>query len=281
MPELPEILCRAREMDARLRGRVIRKIEVLQPKCLNVSVDEFRRGLEGAEVLGVTNHGKWLLAETSSGHLLLNLGMGGEILLVPTARLPQKWRVRFDLDKRESLAVNFWWFGYAHYAAPGKLGKHAMSAGLGPNALDVSLRDFRGLLAGRRGAIKSFLLDQNRLAGIGNAYIHDILFRARLHPLRPIPSLCESEVTRLHSAIREEFERSIRLGAASYEVDIDGRPGGFGGDHLLVGYREGKPCPECGTAVAKIKTGSTASFVCPRCQPLAAPRKRSTTPRKV
>jgi formamidopyrimidine-DNA glycosylase len=283
MPELPEIVCRAREMNERLAGRVIRGIEVLQPKCLNVPAEAFKKALTGAKIVQVSNHGKWLLVETSKGHLLLNLGMGGEILLVPSANLPKKWRVRFDLDRRESLSVNFWWFGYAHYAPLGKLPEHTMSASLGPNALDVSRDEFHALLAGRRGGVKSFLLDQTHVAGIGNAYIHDILFRAGLHPLRTIPSLSGPEIDRLHAAIREEFERSIRLGAAFYEVGLDGKPGGFTGAHLLVGYRDGKPCPTCKTPVEKIKTGSTASFICPRCQPLrpSAPGKnRSTKARK-
>ena len=282
MPELPEIVCRAREMDRRLAGRTIRAIEVLQPKCLNAPAVTFKKVFTGAKIAGVSNRGKWLLVETSKGHLLLNLGMGGEILLVPQSKLPEKWRVRFDLDKGQSLAVNFWWFGYAHYAAPGKLSEHAMSAGLGPNALDVPLDEFRVLLAGRRGGIKPFLLDQTHVAGIGNAYIHDILFRARLHPQRTIPSLSDRDVERLHSAIRAELQRSIDLGAAFYEPDLDGKGGGFTAAHLLVGYREGKPCPECGTPVEKIKTGTTATFICPRCQPLRVPpaKKRSTRPAK-
>ena len=270
-------------MDARLKGRVIRGVEVLQPKCLNVPVGAFVKALSGAKIAAVSNRGKWLFVETTKGHLLLNLGMGGEILLVPQTKLPEKWRVRFDLDRGEALAVNFWWFGYAHYAAPGKLSEHAMSAGLGPNALDVSLDQFRALLAGRRGGIKSFLLDQTHVAGIGNAYIHDILFRAKLHPQRSISSLSSDEIERLHAAIRTELQRSIDVGGAFYEPGLDGKGGGFTAADLLVGYREGKPCPECGTPVEKIKTGATATFVCPRCQPLrpaSSPRKRPTRSKK-
>lgn len=266
MPELPEIACRAAEMDAELARRAIRDVEVIQPKCLNVPVEVFRAGLLGAVIRGVTHHGKWLFVETSTGHLLLNLGMGGEILLVPSNRLPEKWQVRFALDRDETVAVHFWWFGHAHYVPPGRLGEHAMSARLGPDALDVPFDAFRALVAGRRGAVKSFLLDQSKLAGVGNAYVHDILFRARLHPLRSLSTLTAQEVRGLYEAIRTELQRSIDRGAAFYEVDLHGKPGGFTADDLLVGYREGKPCPECETTIAKIKTGSTSSFVCPTCQ---------------
>jgi formamidopyrimidine-DNA glycosylase len=269
MPELPEIVCRAREMNEELVGRTIESIEVLQPKCLNVTVEEFDRGLSGAEIAAVTHHGKWLFVETSQGHLLINMGMGGELLLVPRDGLPEKWRVRFDLDEDETLAVNFWWFGNTHFVSPGKLAEHAITAKLGPNAVDPSLDEFSELLAGRRGRIKSFLLDQSRIAGIGNAYVHDILFRAKLHPLRTIPTLEAADAQRLHHAIRTELQRSIGKGGAWYEVDLHGKRGGFTAEDLLVGYRDGKPCPECGTTIEKIKTGATSSFICPACQPLA------------
>jgi formamidopyrimidine-DNA glycosylase len=268
VPELPEIVCRAREMDGALVGRTIRSIEVLQPKCLNVTVDEFQRGLTGAKILGVTHRGKWLFVETSRGHLLINMGMGGELLLVPQDGLPEKWRVRFELDGDETLAINFWWFGNTHFVSPGKLAEHAITAKLGPNALDLSLDELSELLAGRRGRIKSFLLDQSKIAGIGNAYVHDILFRAKLHPLRTIPTLESADVERLHDAIRTELQRSIAAGAAWYERDLRGKRGGFTAEDLLVGYRDGKPCPECGATIEKLKTGSTTSYICPRCQSL-------------
>jgi len=269
MPELPEIVCRAREMNEHLTGLRIASIDVLQPKCLNLPVEAFKNRLVGARIKATTNRGKWLVVETSKGHLLINMGMGGELLLVATDALPEKWRVRFDLDGGQTLAVNFWWFGNAHYVAPGKLPEHEMTAKLGPNATDVSAEEFAGLLSGRRGAIKSFLLDQTRIAGIGNAYVHDILFRAKLHPLRAIPTLVRSEIDGLHRAIRDEFERSIGVGAAWYEVGLDGKRGGFTADDLLVGYREGKECPVCGATIEKLRTGSTASYLCPRCQPRA------------
>ena len=268
MPELPEIFCRAREMNEHLSGRTIRSIEVLQPKCLNVAVEAFEAGLVGAKILGVTYHGKWLLTDTSQGHLLINLGMGGELLLVSPNEMPEKWRVRFDFKDGKTFVVNFWWFGNTHYIEPGGLAEHTMTAKLGPNAIDITADEFHALLAGRRGRIKSFLLDQSKIAGIGNAYVHDILFRAKLHPLRTIPMLTDEDVEGLHQGIHDEFERSIAKGAASYETNVFGEKGGFGAEDLLVGYREDKACPECGTMIEKLKTGSTTSYICPQCQPL-------------
>ena len=268
MPELPEITVLARQMVKELVGQTFTSIEVLQPKCLNISKEAFVEALSGARLLDVTHRGKWLFAETTQGWLLLNLGMGGEILLATRDTLPEKYRLVFDFDDGTCLVINFWWFGYAHYVGRGELGNHAATAKLGPNALDVTADDLRAMLSGRRGRIKSFLLDQSKLAGIGNAYIHDILFLAKLHPLRTVDTLAEAKTDALAKAIHDGLQPSIDKNGAFYEVDLYGQKGGFTMDDILIGYKEGKPCPICGTLIEKIKTGSTSSFICPRCQPL-------------
>ncbi len=280
MPELPEIASRAKEMQKELTGKVIKEIEVLQPKCLNVSKKKFTTALAGAKLLGTTYHGKWLFTETTKGYLLINMGMGGELLLVDRKSMPEKWRVAFHFKDRTTLAVNFWWFGYTHYAASGKLEKHTMSAKLGPNAIDVTLPKFREMLAGRKGAVKSFLLNQERIAGIGNAYVHDILFLARLHPLRKLDTLTDDDVEALWNGIAKGLKPSLRKRGAFYERDLYGKRGGFKMKDILVGYRDGKPCPACNDTVVKMKTGSTASFICPKCQPLK-PKKKAVTKKTV
>ena len=268
MPELPEITCRAREMRQGLIKKTIAGIEVLQPKCLNVAPEQFVKRLTGGVIEDVTHHGKWIFVETTSGYLLLNMGMGGEILLVTRKTLPEKRRLIFDFDDGACLSINFWWFGYAHYTPLDALDTHVMTAKQGPNALDVSAEELTNMLNGRRGRIKSFLLDQSKIAGIGNAYVHDILFLARLHPLRQINTMSNGEIEALAAAIERGLQPSVEVGGAFYEVNLHGAPGGFTAESLLVGYREGKPCPVCRTTIEKLRTGSTASFVCPQCQPL-------------
>ena len=263
MPELPEIASRTKEMQSALIGKMITDIEVVQPKSLNVSQDKFKSSLVGSTINEITYHGKWIFVETSKGWLLLNLGMGGEILLVTRDTLPEKYRLVFDFDDSSSLSVNFWWFGYAHFMPLDELNNHQMTAKLGPNALDLDAGGLGELLAGRRGRIKSFLLDQSRIAGIGNAYIHDILFLARLHPLRPVNTMSDKEIDQLHKAIRDGLQPSLEKGGAWYEVDLYGNEGGFTREDIIIGYREGEPCPNCGTEIVKIKTGSTSSFICP------------------
>jgi len=266
MPELPEITVLARQMKTELVGKTLAGIEVKQPKCLNLPVETFVESLTGAQLRDVVPRGKWLPVETTRGWLLFNLGMGGEILLVTRQTLPEKHRLIFDFDDGDCLAVNFWWFGYAHYAAA--LADHPMIARLGPHALDLTLDQFRTLLHGRRGSIKSLLLNQSQIAGIGNVYIQDPLFKARIHPLRPINSLSDDEIAALWRAICETLQESITHGGSAWERDLYGKKGRWDEHFLLVGYRERRPCPVCSTPVEKIKTGSTSSFICPQCQPL-------------
>lgn len=265
MPELPEIVSRAREMQA-LVGRSITGIEVLQPKSLNVSEEVFIESLKSAEILAVSHRGKWVVVETSRGWLLLGLGMGGEILLTTRDTLPEKWRLVFDFADETCLVVNFWWFGYAHFVDD--LEDHSMTADLGPDAWGLSLDAFRELLQGRRGGIKAFLLNQKRIAGIGNVYVQDPLFKAGVHPLRGIDSLSKGEVASLWQFIQEILQKSIDLGGSHWELNLYGERGGWDESHFVVAYQEGKLCPICGTLIEKIKTGSTSSFICPDCQPL-------------
>jgi formamidopyrimidine-DNA glycosylase len=255
-------------MNDALVGKKIAGIEVAQPKSLNIPETNFVNALQGARFIEVSPRGKWIFIETTQGWLLLNLGMGGEILLLTRESLPDKWRLIFDFDDGTCLSVNFWWFGYAHYVPRGELNSHSMTTKLGPNALDLRPIELTALLNGRRGRIKSFMLNQSHIAGIGNAYIHDILFMARLHPLRTIDTLNEADFERLAKAIQDGLQPSINKGGAFYEVNLYGERGGFNMEDILIGYKEGKPCPNCETIIEKIKTGSTSSFICPACQPI-------------
>jgi formamidopyrimidine-DNA glycosylase len=254
-------------MNQTLPGKRISAFEVKQPKCLNIPEDLFRSRITGAQIETVSYRGKWLLTQTSQGWILLNLGMGGEILLTDRQNLPPKYRAIIDFWDGSALVINFWWFGYLHYAEMDALAQHEMTAKLGPNILDLSEEAFVERLVQQKGKIKAVLLDQSRFAGIGNAYIHDILFLAHLHPLRPVASLSSEETHQLYQAIRHGLFPALAKGGAFYETDLFGNKGRFLAEDILIGYREGQPCPQCQTPIIKIKTGSTSSFICPYCQP--------------
>jgi formamidopyrimidine-DNA glycosylase len=269
MPELPEIHNLARQMRRKLRGLQINAVEVRQPKCLNVSVPKFRRLVEGKTVGAVSSRGKWVFVRLEpDAWLLLSLGMGGDVLYhKPGAELPDTYQARLSFADGSDLTVRFWWFGYIHAVGGEELSEHKMTASLGIDPLDrkeFSRDRFLELLGGRRGAIKSFLLNQKHVAGIGNVYVQDILFRAGLHPNRKIPDLTAQEREKLYAAIADHLAESAARGGLRYERDLFGRPGRF--DDFQIAYREGQACPDCGATVEKIRVGSTASYICPSCQ---------------
>ena len=109
---------------------------------------------------------------------------------------------------------------------------------------------------------------RDKIAGIGNVYGQDPLFKAAIHPLRTINTLTDGEIEALWRAIRETLQQSIDLGGSHWEQNLYGENGRWDSSYFLVAYREGAPCPACGTAVVKIKTGSTSSHICPNCQRL-------------
>ena len=120
----------------------------------------------------------------------------------------------------------------------------------------------------RRGNIKTFLLDQKNIAGIGNVYIQDILFNAKIHPARKITSLTDSEIETLYESIRFVLNESIGLGGLAYEIDFYGNRGRYGKEQFKIAYKSGELCPVCRKLIQKIRTGPTSSFICPNCQPL-------------
>ena len=273
MPELPEITVIAEQMDKEIKGKRVTEIEVKQPKNLNKPVKEFTKTITGKTVEGVSNKGKWLFMKLSHGYfLLINLGMGAELLYFkPNQKLPEKAQFKLTFSDKTGFTAHFWWFGYIHLVPEKELPKHKLTDQLGKSATDktFTLAYFKELLANKKTGIKSFLLDQKNVAGIGNVYIQDILFNARLHPNRKISTLTEKEKTSLYNAIRKVLNRSIKLKGLAYEVDFYGKKGGFGTEEFLVGYKTGKPCPTCRTTIEKVRTGSTASYICPNCQKLS------------
>jgi formamidopyrimidine-DNA glycosylase len=269
MPELPEIFNLAAQMHSALVNREITSVEVRQEKCLNLPTPRFTALISGKTIRSVTSKGKWVITKLDpDAYFILSLGMGGNVILhKPGAPLPEKYQLNFDLDDHSCFSISFWWFGYAHAVPADKLSEHKMTASLGLTPLceqAFTMEYFLQLLQGNKGGIKSFLMNQANIAGTGNVYIQDILFKAGLHPNRKIPEINNTERQLLYQAIIDHLTDSINLGGLAYENDLFGQPGRF--RDFLVGYRENQPCPKCGAAIVKIKTGPTASYICPECQ---------------
>ncbi len=270
MPELPEIVVKARQMDAKLKGKQVYSVESRQPKNLNMAFEDFSRIIKGKTVAGVSACGKWLAVKLEPAYqLLINLGMNGDVIYFDERAKPQeRYHFKLAFTDGTGFTILFQWIGIVHLVSETELSAHKMTANLGISPFDqnFTLEYFRNMLQGRRGRIKSFLLDQKNIAGIGNVYIQDILFAAKLHPERNISSLTEKEVKSLYDSIRNVLQKSIKLGGLTYEKDFYGKQGRLTGAEFLVGYKPGKPCPNCGTTIEKIRTGNTSSYICPKCQ---------------
>ncbi len=272
MPELPEITVIARQMNKEITGKHIQDAEVRQPKNLNVTVREFVQTVKGKTVNNVSSKGKWIIIELDPDYFVfINLGMNADVLYFePNQEPPEKYQFKLIFSDETGFTIHFQWFGYIHLVSERNLSQHKLTARLAISPTDTKFtsKHFKELLANRKARIKNFLLNQKNVAGIGNVYIQDILFKAKIHPNRKISTLCEKEVNDLYNAIRNILNRSIKLGGLVYEKDFYGQKGKLTIDKFLVGYKTGKPCPTCETPIIKIKTGSTSSYICPKCQPL-------------
>ena len=268
--ELPETIILSGQMEKELTGKKISAVDVVNPKCLNVPFEEFQNTIVGKKITSVAPRGKWFFFSLDTHVLLFNPGMGAYVIyFTPGDDLPEKYQVRLECEDKTGFTIRVWWFCYLHLMDSKRIQEHNMTANLGVMPLHESftLEYFNKLLKKRRGYIKSFLLNQKNIAGIGNFYIHDILFDAQVHPLRKIPSLTQKEIEDLYHSMRSLLQKSVDLGGSSYEKDFYGNYGGFDAkEHFRVGYKS--ECPVCGTQIEKIKTGSTSSYVCPVCQPL-------------
>jgi formamidopyrimidine-DNA glycosylase len=269
MAELPELAILAGQMHGALGGGTIRLIEARQEKCLNVPPALAHGLLPGRRVAGVTRRGKWLYIHLEPAYyLLINPGMGADIwYYAPGGELPEKYQFRLDLTSGAGFTCRFWWFGHIHLLAPDELARHKETAKLGPSPVEIDGREFAAIARRYpRSPVKSLLLDQEKLSGIGNAYAHDILWQAGLHPLRKLGSLDEEELNRYHQSIGVIVNRAIGLGGV--EADFYRTGGNLNNweEFMLIGYKAGKPCPVCGSPIECIKTGATKTYVCPGCQ---------------
>jgi formamidopyrimidine-DNA glycosylase len=211
----------------------------------------------------VTSKGKWVSIRFKSGNkLMINMGMGGD-LLYSTEIPSKKYQAHIKLSNDLFLTFRFWWFGHIHSVVDGEL--HQMTDKLGIDLIrnNASKEDFNKILDNRKGSLKSFLLNQKNIAGIGNYYIHDILFQTKINPLVKIPKLSTRKKNHLFKVIIDEFKTSISKRGAHYELDIYNVNGEFKANK--VAYKDGQLCT-CGTIIKKIKTGSTTSYYCPNCQ---------------
>jgi len=270
MAELPEIAKLTEQMRETLHGKTLKTITLLQEKCANIPADEFQRRTEGAKFESIENKGKWIITTLDNGeNILLSLGMGADILFFENEKdLPEKYQIKLLFTDGSGYTARFWWFGKFLLASDKELATEPNTKDIAIDPFDerFTLEYFYSLLKGKKTQIKAFLMNQKNVGGIGNMYMHDILFKARLHPQKKISEISSDEIKLLYDSITELMNLSREKGSFAYESDFFGQKGGFTTDCFLVGYKENQPCPVCGETIIQIKTGSTSTFICPACQ---------------
>jgi formamidopyrimidine-DNA glycosylase len=290
VPELPEVETVARDLRPRLVGATIVGARTNWARTLR-SQDPvaFADGVAGRSVLGVGRRGKQLVVELSGdAALTIHLKMTGQLFVVPT-EVPEDPYVRLVLELaggRELRFRDIRKFGkiglFGRDPVTGDLveevGGAAVFAGVGPEPLDdaFTLRDFRRRLRRRKGRLKPLMTDQSFLAGVGNIYADEALWRARLHPLRSASSLRPPDERRLFEAIRAVLREAVERRGSS--IDDYTAPDGDGSmqERLDVYQRTGEPCSRCGRPVRRVVTGARSTHFCSWCQRLSAADRKSS-----
>jgi formamidopyrimidine-DNA glycosylase len=288
MPELPEVETIRSQLAPLVEGRRLRQIEVLDPRWSRpLAPHELEQALVGRRIERLGRRGKYLLWSFDGDvHLAQHLRMTGSVLVDPDPE-PVHTRVRMELGpaRRGAAAA-----GAATGARAARrlaivdprrfgtgellLGSDSLEAffdqrlGLEPFDERFTAEHLRALAKGRTAPIKSFLLDQRRIAGVGNIYADEALFRAGIHPRRPAGRLSREQYTRLRESVIAALNAGIEARGASIDDfrHVDGVRGSFQ-DQFLVHLREGEPCVVCGSPIVKMVVGGRGTYVCETCQP--------------
>jgi formamidopyrimidine-DNA glycosylase len=273
MPELPEVETIRRRLAPVLEGATIERAEIADPR-LTRPVDPalVADALRGERIEALDRRGKYLLWRLSSGRtLVVHLRMTGSLRHASDGELPEDAYRRATLALDTGAAVGYRdvrRFGTWELLDEGHLRPY-LDARLGPEPLAGSFTASRlaALAAGRTAPVKAFLLDQRRIAGVGNIYADEALWRAQIHPLRPAGELSGDELGRLHRALRAVLRKGIeRQGSTLRDyVTPDGDGGAMQHEFHVYG-RFGEPCDRCGRPIERIVVGGRGTWFCPHCQ---------------
>ena len=296
MPELPEVETVARDLERAVAGATIRAAAVSWARTIRhpQPPDRFAAEIAGATIRRVSRRAKTVLVHFEDGRVMtVALRMTGALLVVPGGTSPDPYvRVAFALDDGREMRyrdvrkfgrIGLWPGGGLRSVGAGRGSRSRRIAegsrtyrigevfsGHGPEPLSAgfTVERLRERLARRSAKLKTLLLDQSFIAGVGNIYADEALWRARIHPLRDADTLTEEEVKRLHRSIRTVLRQGIanRGSSISDYVSADGQPGD-NAERLMVYRRTDQPCYRCGRPISRIMVGQRSTHFCPRCQP--------------
>jgi formamidopyrimidine-DNA glycosylase len=261
VPELPEVETVVRTLAPKLTGRRMIDAQFFSHHVVRQNFATLRKRVRNQTVRSVRLHGKFIVLELDRVILCIHVGMTGKLLM--DAQPGRHARAIFQLDEGLLVYDDIRHFGRIEWS-PGLLERAAQ---LGPDALDIPLQDFLNVLKKRHARLKSLLMNQRFLRGMGNIYTDEALFQARIHPRAIASSLSKQRATRLHRAMVEILTAAIRLKGSSISdyVDAAGERGSFQLQHQVYG-RAGEPCAICGTPIRRIVMSQRGTHYCPKCQ---------------
>ncbi|TVM18900.1 DNA-formamidopyrimidine glycosylase [Oceanidesulfovibrio indonesiensis] len=274
MPELPEVETIARTLAGDLEGATFEDVDIRHECALEQPAEEFAERLRGRKVLKVGRRGKLLMLLLDSGYLFVcHLRMTGRLYVPQPGDAPEQhthlvFRMRgaggetFPLHFRDVRK-----FGACRVQTPAELARWPFYAGLGPEPLEMSAEDLAGRLRDKRGRIKAVLLDQGVIAGLGNIYVDEALFRADIRPDVQASALGKKRLARLHETIQEVLREAIAGCGSSIRDYVDGRgnAGSFQNCFRVYG-RGGQPCLTCGAPLVKTTVAGRTTVYCRHCQ---------------
>lgn len=270
MPELPEVETTRRGLEPYVLGRRIEALDIRERRLRQVIPGTLENRLRGSHITSLRRRGKYLLLATDRGTVLIHLGMSGS-LRVLAAPAPPGPHEHYDLVLEPDLRIRYRdprRFGLLLWAGA-TAEVHPLIARIGPEPLGD---DFDGthlfrLSRTRRRSVKAFLMDSTVVAGVGNIYANEALFRAGIHPARAAGHIGAERYARLAQAVRNVLEEAIAQGGTTLRnfVTAAGRSGYFQLELRVYG-RAGQPCPRCATPLRQSRIAQRASYFCPRCQ---------------
>jgi formamidopyrimidine-DNA glycosylase len=280
MPELPEVETVRRTLDPLLRQRVIADFRLLWHRTLErPDLERFNESVVGASITAVSRRGKLVVLELDSGGAItIHLRMTGELLFWPDPGVERSadrepyLRAVFDFEDGSTLLFyDTRKFGKIAYRTPAEISQ--LDTQLGAEPLDSSFTAavLAELLASRRRQIKPLLLDQTVIAGLGNIYVDESLFRSRIHPLQIASEIEADRTNALHAAIVDVLTKAVALHGTTlrdYRSGL-GEPGQNQSRLRIYGLKPGTPCPDCGSPLERLVIGQRGSIFCPSCQPLS------------
>jgi len=278
MPELPEVETIRRDLEPLVVGRRIAAVDV-DPGTVHLlagaPIEALRANLAGRTFTSLGRRGKYLFFGLDDGRTFVaHLRMTGRIVWRPSGAPDEQYqRAKLALDDGHDLR----WSDLRKFGTWRIVDDPAeITAKLGPEPIDdaFTVARFRAALAGRTAPVKAVLLDQRRMSGLGNIYVDEALFEARVRPDTPAGTLGPAATGRLFAACRSVLERGIANRGASFKDYVDGQ-GNPGTQHMYVQVfrRDGKPCYACGTMIERTVVGGRGTHYCPKCQPRARTRR--------